>query len=87
MWVRLPSGSRASNNEKEKRAAELIIANKELQLKGYISKCNTIIQRKVKRPTFEQLIKEVEQFGYCGVGRKYGVSDNSIKKWIKAYKK
>jgi len=50
-------------------------------------KCNTITQRKVERPPFEQLIKEVEELGYCGVGRKYGVSDNSIKKWIKAYKK
>ena len=40
--------------------------------------------RKVKdRPSKEILMKEIEDMGYCGVGRKYGVSDNAIRKWIK----
>jgi transposase-like protein len=25
--------------------------------------------------------------GYCGTGRKYGVSDNAIRKWKKIYEK
>jgi transposase-like protein len=29
----------------------------------------------------------VENIGYSATGRKYGVSDNSIRKWIKMYKK
>lgn len=41
--------------------------------------------RKVERPPYEQLMAEVEAMGYCTVGRKYGVSDNAIRKWIRAY--
>lgn len=43
-------------------------------------------QRKVDRPSLETLLKEVEQIGYSATGRKYGVSDNSIRKWIRWYK-
>jgi very-short-patch-repair endonuclease len=46
-----------------------------------------LLQRKVERPPFDQLIQEVEEFGYLATGRKYGVSDNSIRKWIKWYQK
>ncbi len=46
-------------------------------------KCYNIKQRRVIRPSKEQLLKEINELGYCGVGRKYGVSDNSIRKWIK----
>jgi hypothetical protein len=41
--------------------------------------------RKVERPTLETLLKDVEEFGYSATGRKYGVSDNAIRKWIKRY--
>jgi hypothetical protein len=41
-------------------------------------------QRKVKnRPDKDVLIKEVKEFGYCEVGRRYGVSDNAVRKWLK----
>lgn len=46
-------------------------------------KCSNIKRRKVNRPNYEQLIKEIQELGYCAVGRKYGVSDNAIRKWIK----
>lgn len=46
-------------------------------------KCNSIKNRKVDRPEIQFLIEEVEEIGYCAVGRKYGVSDNAIRKWIK----
>jgi hypothetical protein len=39
--------------------------------------------RKVERPEYEILIKNVNEFGYSSTGRKYGVSDNAIRKWIK----
>jgi hypothetical protein len=40
-------------------------------------------KRKVdNRPSQEQLLKDISDFGYTGTGRKYGVSDNSIRKWI-----
>lgn len=39
--------------------------------------------RKVERPTKEVLMLEIETLGYSGAGRKYGVSDNAIRKWLK----
>lgn len=42
-------------------------------------------RRKAERPSIEQLLKEVEELGYSAVGRKYGVSDNAIRKWIKGF--
>jgi transposase-like protein len=39
----------------------------------------------VERPPYEQLLAEVGQMGYCTTARKYGVSDNAIRKWIRAY--
>jgi len=50
-------------------------------------KCDKIKQRKVERPPYEQLLSEIEDMGYSAVGRKYGVSDNAVRKWIKNYKK
>lgn len=44
-------------------------------------------KRKVERPTLEQLKKEIYEIGYSATGRKYGVSDNSIRAWIKFYEK
>jgi integrase len=43
-------------------------------------------KRKVKRPSFEVLMSEINNLGYSAVGRKYGVSDNAVRKWMKGYK-
>lgn len=40
-------------------------------------------RRKAVRPSQEQLLKEIEELGYTGTGRKYGVSDNAVRKWVK----
>jgi len=39
----------------------------------------------VARPPYEQLVREIDALGYLAVGRKYGVSDNAIRKWRRAY--
>jgi hypothetical protein len=44
-------------------------------------------RRIVERPTQEQLISDINTLGYSGTGRKYGVSDNAIRKWKKYYEK
>ena len=56
---------------------------------GYSEKqiLSSLKQRKVERPPYEFLIKEIKELGYCGVGRKYGVSDSCIRKWKKKYEK
>lgn len=41
-------------------------------------------KRKVNRPSIEQVQKDIDELGYCGTGRKYGVSDNAIRKWLAA---
>lgn len=39
--------------------------------------------RKVERPDKQFLMQEVASTSYVAVGRKYGVSDNTIRKWLK----
>ena len=48
-------------------------------------KCYRISQRRCTRPPKEILQQEIKTLGYCGTGRKYGVSDNAIRKWLKSY--
>jgi hypothetical protein len=43
--------------------------------------------RKVVRPNHEQLRADVEELGWRGTGRKYGVSDTAIRKWIRDYER
>jgi transposase-like protein/5-methylcytosine-specific restriction endonuclease McrA len=43
--------------------------------------------RRVERPPYEQLIRELEETNYSAVGRKYGVSDNAVRKWIRWYER
>jgi hypothetical protein len=42
-------------------------------------------RRTVERPPRDQLLREVAELGYLAVGRRYGVSDNAIRKWCRAY--
>ena len=43
--------------------------------------------RKVARPPLETLLAELEASTYVAVGRKYGVSDNAVRKWVRAYER
>lgn len=49
--------------------------------------CKYENSKKVNRPEYNILIKNIKEFGYTGTGLKYGVSDNAIRKWIKSYEK
>jgi len=44
-------------------------------------------RRKVERPEYAELLVDVEKIGFVNTGKKYGVSDNSIRKWMLYYKK
>lgn len=59
--------------------------NKEQKVLSNIN--HNIKQRKVKRPSYSQLKIEINELGYVGTGRKYNVSDNAIRNWIKYYEK
>jgi hypothetical protein len=43
--------------------------------------------RRVERPPYEQLVAEVAATNWSAVGRKYGVSDNAVRKWVRAYER
>ncbi len=42
-------------------------------------------RRKVVRPPYEQLMAEIAETSVLAVGRKYGVSDTAVRKWIRWY--
>lgn len=44
-------------------------------------------RRKVPRPPLKMLVAETGASGFLAVGRKYGVSDNAIRKWIRSYER
>jgi hypothetical protein len=43
------------------------------------------VRRKVGRPSNEQLLKDLRSMSFLAVGRKYGVSDKAVRKWIRWY--
>lgn len=44
-------------------------------------------RRKVRRPSYEQLMADVRTMSFLAIGRKYGVSDNAVRKWIRTYER
>jgi hypothetical protein len=42
-------------------------------------------RRKVPRPSHAQLLADLRSLSFLAVGRKYGVSDNSVRKWLRWY--
>lgn len=47
--------------------------------------CYNKIRFKVVKPDYETLCLEIKELGYVGTGKKYGVSDNAVRKWKKKY--
>jgi len=43
--------------------------------------------RRLDRPPYDQLLAEIAELGYLGVGRSYGVSENAVRKWRLAYER
>lgn len=55
---------------------------------NFCKDCYSINQRKVKnRPSYEELLKLVDENGNTGTGKLLGVSEAVIRKWLKQYKK
>lgn len=53
----------------------------ETQIKSFQS------QRKQVRPSLNLLLKQIDELGFTGTGKLYNVSDNTIRNWVRAYKK
>lgn len=43
--------------------------------------------RRAERPSHAQLRAEVDAEGWSAVGRRYGVSDNAVRKWMRQYER
>lgn len=69
------------NNKKRKPVnnSDLFLTDKRIQ--------NFIKKRKVIRPDYETLKEEVSKNGFLPTGKKYKVSDNAIRRWLKNYEK
>jgi hypothetical protein len=44
-------------------------------------------RRRVRRPPYAQLLREIHALGWEGVGRRYGVSGNAVRKWVAQYER
>lgn len=49
----------------------------------YCRSCSNLLQRKVEHPTREQLKQMIRTMPFTQIGKKYGVKDNTIRKWCK----
>lgn len=52
---------------------------------GVCQSCKNIKSRKANRPDSITLAQEIVETSFCAVGKKYGVTDNAIRKWCKSY--
>jgi Zn finger protein HypA/HybF involved in hydrogenase expression len=55
---------------------------------GYCGKCIVKYRKQYKKvqwPSPEQLAEEIKNMSWCAIGRKYGVSDNAVRKWARKY--
>jgi hypothetical protein len=43
--------------------------------------------RKVVRPPYNHLVREIHAMGWEAVGRRYGVSGNAVRKWVRQYER
>ena len=68
-----------------KRPKSCKSCGKEIVGNGKTGFCGSCVpkERKVERPSLDVLRVEIDELGYVGVGRKYGVSDNAVRKWLK----
>lgn len=64
----------------------VVIITKMSNQKYCTTTCRALAQRKVKdRPSKGELKKMVDSLSWVEIGRRFGVSDNAVRKWAKAY--
>ena len=89
LWFKKSKG----RPKRKKKISNCLYCNGEFEVKKLGQKretkycshqCYTLSSRKIYRPPKKQLLQEIEETNYCAVGRKYGVSDNKIRKWLKS---
>ena len=69
-----------------KKTKLCICGSKINKLSKFCRPCSYLLSRKIARPTIETLINDIQSMSMCAIGKKYGVTDNAIRKWCKDYK-
>lgn len=82
-WILKKKNSIRSEKYIPLRKNKCEICNEPIYGKKNCLICYHKASRTTERPPIEKLLKDVEELGYSGTGRKYNVSDNAIRKWIK----
>ncbi len=73
------------NHHKEKTFCSICGKEKKTKYSDVCLDCLGLSKRKVERPDKESLQKMISELSWCAIGRKYGVSNNAVKKWAKQY--
>ena len=55
------------------------------QIKYCSTECYNYSIRRTGKPSKEQLLKDINDMSWVAVGRKYGVTDNAVRKWARRY--
>ena len=75
-----------SVNSKADRFCKVCLHTLQEKEKTYCSnKCRGLDNRKVDRPSKEELKVLIENNSWLALGRKFNVSDNAVRKWAKNY--
>lgn len=48
-------------------------------------RCSRIAHQSTRMPSKEQLTEDINSMSWVAIGRKYGVTDNSVRKWARKY--
>ena len=59
--------------------------NTDSSVKYCSHECYNIYQRKVERPTKDELEKLIALYSFARIGKDFNVSDNAVRKWCKMY--
>lgn len=78
--------NKKGREQKDKKANRCLDCNKIIRSGAKrCEECSHKNQCKVKRPSKEELFEDLKQNSFCAVSRKYGVTDNAVRKWCRQY--
>lgn len=80
----LARGCHKQKPNKPKRKRKCLMCKAPSVNKFCSQKCYQLSNRVAVRPPKKQLEKELEQSNFTQVAKKYGVSDNAIRKWLRS---
>lgn len=89
LWFKKPKGrpkkTRISKDCKVCGSKFEVIPSHDKKRKTCSKKCQRINQQKVSLPSKENLSKGIKEMSWLALGKKYGVSDNAVRKWARKY--